>query len=506
MCGIAAVLIRLARAWLEGNPRHKAWCVETLIGTISSPPPWGEFDLPESVGSHDWEHFACEALPVLWAEQPENPTYRKAVGHLVFSKHYGAASQLMRACFESRETLGSEYWLVVDLMIKWAFIRWDLIRARNTTERKRALEAGDAAMTGFLDRKRARPLRDWLPKLLRKTTATPTLSTWARLALDLGDRRHRGYRSGAIRGEVYVTHPAIDFGQLKSMFDGAFGLDAAHSHAERIRFVSLWQNALDVSLASTRPVDAAGHPLDLEKAGAETATDFEIWVLEQIALVVSQMTPEEQPRRLWVPILALGVHADFRARRFLGSWYVRARESCPKGRFLAYLREMIEFALATRSWRGVGRSARESPGLWLELLGILRFSKPIWTDDDRTVVRELAPLFERALPFVLNGSHESARFLDWLADSSAQDVRLRLFGQIADYALEADDSWLRAYKLDDQIARFLCCLWANHQTELTADAAGMQRYRSLLARLADLQNPIALELQHTISSIPSEPP
>ena len=502
LCGIAAVLVRLAPAWLTKEPERKKWCVEVLLRTLATPPPWGEFDIPESIGSYDWEHFACEVLPVLWSEEPESLTYRRAVGRLVFAKHYNAASRLTRACFEVRASLGPEYWRIVDLMIKWAFIRWDLGRASDPSERTQILESADATLRAFSEGEQGGPIRNWLSKFVRKKAVMPTLENWAQMALDHGERRHLGHRSGPHSKKAFVIHPAADLQQLRAAFEGSFALDEADNRAERARFVSLWRDALDVSLASTRPLDDSGQPLDLETAGAEMPFDFENWTLEQVASIVAQMKPEEQPSQLWEPILGLGVHADLRVRRFLGRWHIEARRSCPKGRFADYWRQMVEFALSAPAWQCTGRNAYEGPGLWLELLGLLRFSKPIWTDADRATIRECEQLFRQALPFVLRGSHETARFLDWLGSGSAQDLRLRLFDQIADSSVSADDAWLQSHKLDDELARFLCCLWANHQIELMANTAGMERYRSLLARIADLQNSIALELQHTISSIP----
>jgi hypothetical protein len=325
VCGIAAVLIILAPRWLEVHPEDKQWCVDVIRQTILSPPPWGPYDIPESIGSCDWEHFVCEAVPFLWAEDPASPAWRKTVGRLVFAKHYDAARLLMRSCFEVREALGESYWQLVNLMLEWAFRRWELIRASESDERAEVDRWANRRLEGFSESQRGRAWLHLLAKLRGRKVATPSTENWGNLAIERGDRKRAGYRSGSSRRDEFVVEPAIDVRQVHAAFKGSLALDDAANTKERSLFIEFWQQALHVGLSSTRFFDAAGKSIPTGTVAAEVAIDFENWVFEQMAWVVSQMESHEKPELLWEPILSLGSSADLRVRRFLGTWFLDAR-------------------------------------------------------------------------------------------------------------------------------------------------------------------------------------
>lgn len=498
LCGIAAVLIILAPRWLEVHREEREWCIGVLRQTILSPPPWGPYDMPESIGSHDWEHFACEAVPFLWAENPASPAWRKTVGRLVFAKHYDAARLLMRSCFEVRESLGESYWQLVNLMLEWAFRRWELIRASESNDRVEVDRWANRRLERFSESRRGRARLHMLGELLTRKAATPSTGNWGNLAIERGDRRRAGYRSGSSRRDEFVVEPAIDVRQVHAAFKGSFALDDAASAKERSVFIEFWQQALDVGLSSTRFFDAAGKSLPPGTVAAEVSVDFENWVFEQMAWVVSQLELHEKPELLWEPILSLGSSADRRVRRFLGTWFLEARPTCPSSRFFHHWRRMAEYALTCTTWEYQGQDAREVPGLWLEMLGLPRFSKPIWTESDRSILRAHADLFERALPAIVRGPYETARLLDWSGDTAAQELRLMFFEHVSDFAIQADDAWFLESDLADDFARFLHCLWDDHRAQITSNQHLENRFRSILKRLTKLSNPIALELQRLI--------
>ena len=500
VCGIAAVLIILAPRWLEVHPQDKQWCVDVIRQTILSPPPWGPYDMPESIGSWDWEHFTCEAVPFLWAEDPASPAWRKTVGRLVFAKHYDAARLLMRSCFEVREALGESYWQLVNLMLEWAFRRWELIRASESDERAEVLRWANRRLEGFSESRRGRAWLHMLGELLTRKAATPSTENWGNLAIERGDRRRAGYRSGFSRRDEFVVEPAIDVRQVHAAFKGSLALDDAANTKERSLFIEFWQQALHVGLSSTRFFDAAGKSIPTGTVAAKVAIDFENWVFEQMAWVVSQMESHEKPELLWEPILSLGSSADLRVRRFLGTWFLDARASCPSSRFSDYWRRMAEYALTCTTWEYQGQNAHKVPGLWLEMLGLPRFSKAIWTDDDRSILNAHADLFRRALPTIVRGSYETARVLDWAGGAAAQELRMMLFEHVSDFAIQADDAWFLESSLADDLARFLHCLWTEHRNEITSSENLENRFRFLLERLSTMSNPIALELQHIIGS------
>lgn len=483
VCGVAAVLVIKAQQWLNRHPSEKQWCEGVIKDTLAYPPPWPNFDIPESIGSWTWEHFLCDAVPVLWAGNPDNPTWRSCAARLIFAKHYAAASLLMRHCFELREALGPSFWQLVDLMLEWAAKRWEIVRAH---------AKGDA-----LD------VAPWAKKLIKQFSVgrvSRVDPNWGERAVKDGVIRRSGHQSGAPHGSFYYVEPAIALVQVHSTFQDVLQLSQALDARERGRFQKFWGQALVVALSKTRFYDRDQHSAPLGAAEAEIPTDYENWVLEKIPLLIAEMEPNEHPEELWKAILRPGPSADLWVGRFLSAWFHEARNVCQPDCFVEYWRGMFSFCETCSLWTKPTSFSHELPRLWLQLVGFPRFSKGVWLDEDRGILASVADLFVRAMDHILPGSYEIARLLDWACSPIAKSLRLSMLEPLALFAVDASGEWWQKDELAQDVARYLYCLWNDHQSELKKDAISLGHFRKLLQRAASLHIPLALELQKTIGS------
>lgn len=496
VCGVAAAVLVKAQHWVREHPADREWCQDVLRQMLRHPPPWPEFDLPISAGTWTWEHFACEAVPFIWAEDPNSREWREAAARLVFAKHYSAAGLLMRRCYELRGRLGEHFWQLVGLMLNWAARRW-AARARVWTEDelRRWIQSEVRAFAGPT-RPRPPVLRELLGLLRFQRGAPP--ARWGIRALRKGVRRRAGSRTGSPHGEAEYVEPAIDCLQVHAAFAGTLRLGEATDAEERSRFLDFWEQALLVALSSTTHyARGCGRKLS-DAVDAELPADYDNWVLREIAQAVAEMREADKPKLLWESILRLGSRADLWVGRFLDDWFMDARRRCSAVRFVEVWRQMVGFCSTCETWASKGRFSHDLPRLWRQLLGFPRFARGIWTPDDRELLAAQVDLFKCGLKSILPSSAEIGRLLIWASSPAGAPLRTAFLVEVAEYAALADDGWFLDENLGDAVAHFLDCLWREEPASVADGSLLEAHFRALLGRTASLNRPLALELQSRI--------
>jgi hypothetical protein len=486
LLGTAAVLFLLHRDWLRNNPDEEMWCIEVLNQTLVAPPPWPEFDMPESVGNHDWDHFACEIAVVIWSESPTEELARERIFHLTFAKHYTAAGALLRRAFERRKDLGEGFWQLVNLVLEWAAIRWEIRDAQYRDEKPDFTEWVSEAKERFLTGKFGAAMPDWGVRSLLDGRL------WA------ANSHPRYLGKDALHLLTRISR--IDAQQIQATFAGMFLPAQAADNSERERFLKFWDQAQVMCLAGTHFYDEKGQEIarTLTEAGLPYNTDN--WVLEQLAVVVGQMRPEDKPERFWQPILALGARAEHWVDRFLDHWFMDAKKMMDPAVFVGEWKRMIDFCLASEAWDVEGgRAGFNLPSLWMSLMGLPRFTTSLWRDDDAAMVEEAGEHFVKVAGHVLGSAHNAVHFFSWLTEASAKGIRKQLLRPIADVGLSASNSWWEERHLPKVMARYLGLVWDEHATALEKGTELKKIFLSLVHRTAGTQEPLAMELQTRIA-------
>ena len=292
LLGTIAVLFALHRDWLRANPKEEKWCVQMLDDIVSDPPTWSEFDMPESIGSHDWEHFASDIATVIWAEDPGNRQSRRRIAHLAFAKHYSAAGILLTGAYDRRNLLGNDFWQLVNLLLDWAAVRYDLRDQRPTSKRVDFERWAKHAMKTFVAEKYATDVPRWGQQSIEKG------KLWS---------AHNSHPRYLGREDVHLLTriPKLDLQQVQAMFMSTLLPNQATSDWERKSFLEFWDEALRASLAGTRFFDEKGNEIDPELVEVGLPYPYDRWVLERLTVVIAQMRTEERPERYWEPVLGL---------------------------------------------------------------------------------------------------------------------------------------------------------------------------------------------------------
>lgn len=486
ICGTIAVLVHLHRQWLRENPQEQTWCVEKLLETLQAPSPPLGFDTPRGVVDDTWEHFACEVIPVLWAEQPDNDTWRALVANLAMTYHYNAAGILMRRAFEKRHALGKAFWELVNLVLDWAAKRYDLRASQSTGKQVN--------------------ISDWQRKAIRrfgKGKYSNEMSTWGETSIKAG--RLRSYSDhprnyGDQKAALLYRTPRVDTEQIQHTFANIFLPEQATDSEERVRFLSFWDQALTVSLTRTRFFDKGGNEVDAGKIEVDLPYNYDYWMLEKLAVILVKMHPDERPERYWRQILSMGPRAEHWVERFLYHWFMNVRRSNVHERFILYWQQMIEFCLSAEGWTKPNAPlSYRLPALWLSLIGISKSTGHLWTENDKAVIAAMDKYIVQVVPHTLNDAHAVMRLLSWLNESSSISIRLRLLEPLSSAAKQASDYWWKERGLAVAIARYLNTLWDEHRQELRSDVA-RRNFEDLLHLTAARHEPLALELQTHISS------
>ncbi len=486
--GTIAVLFVLHREWLQANPREEEWCLRMLDHVLSDPPQWSEFDLPESVSNYDWEHFACDIAPVIWAEAPANRHLRERIAQLAFAKHYGAASILFTRAFERRSLLGSDLWQLMNLMLDWAAVRYDLHHHRYTSKTTDFEKWAKRRMKAFTKGKYATDFPRWGQQSVEEGRL------WS------AHNSHPRYLGG--RDLHLLTRiPRLDLRQVQATFKSVLLPSQATSDWERERFLQFWDEALRTCLAGTQFFDEKGNGIDPELVEAGSPYEYDRWVLERLTIVIAQMRAEEQPERYWKPILRLGAKGQGWVDHFLTHWFMNAKRSMNRNAFVREWTSMLNFCLNSESWVGEkGRTAFDLPALWLSLVGLPRFVTSLWQDEDAPIVAENGTYFVKVATHILNSAYDSVRLLSWLAEPSAKGIRRLMLRPIADTALVASDYWWKEEHIARVIAQFVSSLIEDQSPVPAQTAAERMLLLDLVHKAANTQEPLAMELQAQMAS------
>jgi hypothetical protein len=486
LVGTIAVLFLLHRDWLRNNPDQEKWCLKVLDQVLAEPPTWPEFDMPRSAGNYDWEYFACEVAPVIWAEQPSERAARERIVRLALAKHYNAAGALLFRAFERRQDLGDGFWQLVNLLLEWSAMRWEVRDVRHPAEKPDLTPLAFDAAQRFLAGEFETPMPRWGERCVKEG------KLWSA-------HNHSRYLG---KDELHLLRriPRIDAQQIQATFSLVFLPAQAADESERARFFEFWDQALLMCLAGTRFFDVEGNEITSSLTEAELPYDSDRWVLERLAVVVGQMRPEERPERYWRPILALGARAEHWVEDFLHHWFMDAKKSITREAFAQEWKRMIDFCLTSESW-GVqgGRAGFHMQSLWMCLLGLPRFTTSLWQDEDGATIEQASEHFVKVSTHVLTSAHNAVHFLSWLTEASARGIRGKLLQTIADVGLVAQDRWWAEQHLAKVMARYLGLVWDEHASTFEQNAELKKVFLSLVHRAARTQEGLAMELQKRIA-------
>lgn len=293
----------------------------------------------------------------------------------------------------------------------------------------------------------------------------------------------------------------IDIEQIRHTFENIFQPDQATNREERDNFYKFWDQALITALTRTNFYENKGKKLDPKKVEIGLPFEYDKWVLERLAIVVSQMRSDEQAERYWQPIIDLGPWAEHWIEELLTHWFMDAKRIADRRIFIYHWQKMLEFCLSAESWTGSKIPfSYHLPDLWLCLIGIPHMLGSLWTEDDQDTIASMEFFFVQIAPYILKDPHKAIRLIAWLNELSSKPIRLQMLAPLSLIAKEESNYWWDEHRLTNAIARYLNILWEEHRIDIKSNTEIRRIFDELLHETAARHDPLALELQSRISS------
>jgi hypothetical protein len=159
---------------------------------------------------------------------------------------------------------------------------------------------------------------------------------------------------------------------------------------------------------------------------------------------------------------------------------------------------MLDYAFASAKW---SRSNWiYASDLWQDLLGQDWVIRSMWTKEHESLVHEMKPYFERWAKERLNSNRELRTFFHFLETDAAACLVCDALVWITPLLRKADEWFWDRHDDRNQFASFLRHIWDNNWYTIKNNVAALEGFKTLSAKLAAYQNPVALEISSRIAS------
>jgi len=447
-------------------------------------------DLPERNGFHSehdvsswsWDCFVAEAAAMSWAREPQDVRWRRVVAEMVFAEKYATVRLLFSRCAEHRAALGQDFERLRRLAVDWAHVR-DRVNVLRAS--RRMVPQGDDDVQGRLESELTAWMEEKLTAFVDGTSALLS-SDWSRF-----DEAPRFAEVDALRRRSSdASH--LDFHLVRCSHEWLPLPDAALRPDERARVIHFWQVALDIVAARPRA--------DLQRRDHQYPHEDEVWVLQNVAAMVLQLQPAENPRPFWQAVIDLHSEAHDWPEKFLNALHRRAlsSESTP-ATYEPVLREVVQRAFSDVD--GQRRWPRHEE-VWDALIGIDYWVSDVWADRHADHVLRIWDAISLWMEKAPQDGRRLGKFAGWLSKPAAASIRLRVLPWFLEqFVVGKKRDRDRDNDAPDNVARLLNVVWDRDQVALRASSQAFAAFRGLLAWLVERQNSLGLELQGRIGGL-----
>jgi hypothetical protein len=476
--GIAVMIWR--DDWLSRHATRREEVEKVLESILAGESP----KRSEYMSSHDvcawtWDCFLAESVAMLWARDPHDARWRRLVAQILFAEKYKVVSVLFSRCAEHRAILGDDFGRLRRLAVDWAHVRGRVEGLRNY---QYFVPEGDVRVQQRLHGE----LAAWQEERLRAFvdgTLTPLPIDWNRF-----EDANRFAEIDTLSSK-WPDFKLIDFHLVRCSHSWLPLPDEVLSPEERASVILFWRVAIDIVAARPRT--------DLQRRDHQYPLEDDVWVLENVAAVVLQLQPCENPDQFWIPIIDLHGEAHDWPEKFLNALHRQAlaAEVTPAS-YAPLLRE-----IAQRAFSHIDGELRWPwhEEVWDALIGIDYWVSDLWSHrhaDHVLLIWDVISMWMEKAP---REGRRLGKFARWLSKPAAAKVRLRTLAWFLDL-LQADErgSAYRDEHVEDDLAKLLNVVWDQDQNRLRSTSQTFVAFRSLLTWLGERQNSLGLELQGRI--------
>ena len=481
ICGGVAILFKYFRAWLKENPDKEVWCIEKVVEFILKPLPDNSLDSEVGIGSWIWDRFCAEVMPIMWANEPDDPLYRRCVAVFATNKHYETVAILYKSAFELRGDLKGHFKQLINFLLRWSHARWKFYRER------------------YLEKKTF-DVDKWLQdeiEVFEKGDIPEAPLSWETIAKDEMQKRAEENKE-KIRKRGGKWKPPkehyFDLWLIKAAFSCVPALVHAVDKDERAEWLGFWRQALAWT------INCLENDEDGEISG--TPSEWDRWVFERIAVQILHMEDQENPDELWKPILDLGAEGHYWVDDFLTEFFMKGLG--PESSSIIFIKrwkEMIEDSFKSEKWSSsTGHRWYYRTELWCELLGMNYIISQLWDESKKPIIREMKQYYERWANTNLTNPESAVMFVYFLMHPAAEVMLTDGLIWLEKAANEAGDNFFsdRHDNVQKPLASLLEISWKKHKTQIQSSSEVYNAFKSLLRKLVDLQVPQAIEIQQNL--------
>lgn len=481
LCGGIAVLFKYYKGWLKESPNREKWCIENVTRLILNPPPDGPFDSEGSIGSWFWDRFSAEVMPVIWADDPENPLYRRCMAILAVNKHYETVNILFRSASEKRGILKEHFMQLTNFLLRWAHANWKYYREQ-------------------YHEKKSSNVGRWLEKEINafeKGKVSGDSLTWEIIAHDEIKRRKRLHEKEIReRGDNWKPpkEEYFDLLLIKAAFDWMPSVDQAVNKKEREVWLNFWRQALTWTLNILETDD--------DKEISDTPSEWDRWLFGKIAMQVLCMDDGEEPANLWKPILDLGSDGHYWVDDFLREWFKKGIGTTDVSvNFAKRWKEMLGYAFESAKWNtSSGRRWYYLNEIWCGLLGMNYLTSDLWREDRKILIKEMKQFYEQWAKRSLTDPDSVAVFINFLMCPAAEEILFEGLVWLDEASTKEGDRFFnnRHDNTQKYLANLVEISWKRHKVKIMGYSKACEAFKNLLRKLVDLQNPQAMEMQQNL--------
>lgn len=469
-CGVAAFLVICHRDWLERSPEAQEWCLGTLLsGALTKPEPrW--YDSEETSTNWGYESFCAQALPLLWAECPDDPEMRQAIAVLAANRHYDVIARLYMSAAGRRADLGTSFEELQALAVPVARFRTRrkvLSYSHDEDAAKENLATLEVALSAFHGETLDRQVPDFSLNAARPPSAR---------------------RQGGRKRKSSARQPALDLHHIWSAWLWMPPFSEAADPAEHAAWLLFWQRMISAVMQRSE----VGGGEDTEVSGPRF--EYESVMLAALPARILELNDPAEAEILWRPLLARGAAGHSWIDRFLNSWVRTGLAAEPSSeRFADRWEAMLRFA--ELNWKepsydgASNRMAILGMGNWL--------AEADWSERHAPLFARLVPFYERWAPEGLGDPRAVQAFLRLLRRRSCRplvDAGLVWLERAAPLG-PSGAGWDR---IDDDLISTLSSLSAGIPGLARASSPGGKAFRALLGRAAARHDQVALALQEQL--------
>ena len=516
VCGGIAVLLTKHKPWVKEQEDRFQWCMDRLSEIAASSPPEDELASSMSIITHSEDSFVTEAAVALLADEPSSKFARQLVASGITGFYYGTTSIAMWAGYRFRRELGDQFDRMQNLAVLWAALRMIGSRGNVLKADMARLPAWHSRLTksfieGTLPAERIpwQRIESFARRSLERMEIRYRTRWWEPTQTEAGEEsatetaaesNNEEDNSQAIshgRPRRSVHYPGFDIQVLHSAFSWLPNLTEAQDREERRGWIETWRELLTVVL---RMVGSDEMDENDELSGTPYAYDR--WVFKGVAQLIPQMTPGEEPDRLWRPIVDLGPVAHHWVESFLRDWVIHGPDAAESpAHFVEYWRPMIEYCLRTPRWNRNGRAGLHLDEMHINLMGLGLGSEHVGQEEFAGPIGSMLDLYERWADNCLSRWHVLRYLVVFLTKPAARTLVCPAIQWIRSTVKDYSNYDWRGFnqgELESLITDALRVCWRQHRQSVQDDEILREAFLGLLTILTNRLCPSAMELQDEV--------